>query len=346
MRLSFLKTNLTHLILHAVGNKVADEGVVISKSPLSLSEDLKNILTNFFLKSFNTDRLYCFYHDYKIDLNEVYLHVSNIFDNPDFLCQQSIYLAKLLYNKSVHPQIKSGEFYVAYFKDIEFEGHLTDAIGLFKTEKKDIFLKPEYNEGIYNLKSESGINTKKIDKGCIVINNKKEEGYICIILDLTNKGNDAQYWADDFLHVHQITDTYTNTENIMSLAKSFVKKELTTAKEVTKTEQIDILNKSLQYFKEKESFNITNFEEEVIINPTLVEKFREYKREYESIRNISIDNEFPLSESAIKKQQRSYKRAITLDKKIQIIINGDSDQIERGVDSKGNFYKIYYNNED
>ena len=36
-----------------------------------------------------------------------------------------------------------------------------------------------------------------------------------------------------------------------------------------------------------------------------------------------------------KKQQRSYKRIIRLDKKIQIIIDGNRDHVEQGEDEKG-----------
>ena len=40
----------------------------------------------------------------------------------------------------MHPQIKSGEFYVVYFSDCRFGGKPTDALGLFKSETRDTFL--------------------------------------------------------------------------------------------------------------------------------------------------------------------------------------------------------------
>lgn len=346
MRVNFINTQITKLAIHIVGNKIADEGMILSKSCLTITNDLEDVLSNYFLGSFTTDEFFHLYHDTCLNLNEVFTYVSEIFNDPNSFLEQSINLAKHLYNQSLFPNIKEGEFYVVYFQGIKFDGQNVDAIGIFKTEKKHIFLKTLVHDGNVSINRDTGIDVKKLDKGCLIFNIDKDNGFVISVVDNTNKGNFAKYWTENFLHVCQINDTYTNTENIMSLTKSFVKKELSTAEEITKTEQIDFLNKSLQYFKENGSFNITSFEEEVIINPTLVEKFREYKQEYETTRNISIDDEFRLSESAVKKQQRSYKRAITLDKKIQIIINGDSDQIERGVDSKGKFYKIYFNNED
>ena len=132
----------------------------------------------------------------------------------------------------------------------------------------------------------------------------------------------------------------------MSLTKSFVTKELPKMEEMSKTEQINLLNKSLQYFKEHNTFELADFTNKVISKPSDVERFHDFKRNFEASNNIIIDSQFQLSESAIKKQQRAYKRAINLDKKIQIIINGNSDQIEKGKDARGKFYKIYYNTEE
>lgn len=76
-----------------------------------------------------------------------------------------------------------------------------------------------------------------------------------------------------------------------------------------------------------------------------IEKFHQYKREYEEESQIAIDDQFTISESARKKQQRSYKRVIRLDQKIQIIIDGNRENVEQGEDERGKFYKVYYRQE-
>lgn len=129
-------------------------------------------------------------------------------------------------------------------------------------------------------------------------------------------------------------------------AKSFVTNELPKIGTVSKTEQIGLLNKALQYFKDHDTFDLDNFTEEVIAKPEIVENFQNFKSDFESSNDFRIDRKFQISETAIKKQQRAYRRAINLDKKIQIIINGNSDCVEKGLDSRGTFYKIYYNNEE
>ena len=346
MRANFINTRIAELVVHIVGNKIADDGVVLSKSCFTLSEDLSNLLTNYFLGSFVSDEYHHLHHDTNLNLNEVFSYVSEIFKNPNTFYLQSINLAKHLYNESVYPNIKEGEFYVALLKGVTFEGDEVDVVGIFKTEKKNIFLKTIVDEDSVNIKKDEGTDIKKLDKGCLIFNKERDKGYIVAIVDNTNNGSLSNYWIDDFLHVRKTKDTYTNTENMMSLTKSFITKDLSQSAIISKSEQIDLLNKSLQYFKNNELFKIHDFEHEVIAQPEIVERFRGFKGEYESSRDISIDEEFPLSHTAIKKQQRSYKRAINLDKKIQIIINGNSDRIEKGKDAKGNFYKIYYNEEE
>lgn len=306
---------------------------------------IKRFTYNFFLSSFSSDEYYHFFHETSLKLNEVFSYVSEIFDNPNSFHKQSINLAKHLYNESIYPNIKSGEFYIVHFKGTTFDGKDVDVLGLFKTEKKDFFIRTTVQEDNVCVTEYEGVNLKKPDKGCLIFNINKDNGYIVEVIDNTNKVSQARYWTEHFLHVCQINNAYSNTKNVMSLTKSFVAKALPLTDVLSKKDQIELLNKSLEYFKEKKSFNIADFEAEVISRPEVILQFREYKEEYESARDISIDNDFQLSETAIKKQQRSYKRALNLDKKIQIIINGNTDLIEKGSDSKGKFYKIYYNEE-
>ena len=47
---------------------------------------------------------------------------------------------------------------------------------------------------------------------------------------------------------------------------------------VNKTDQIDLLNRSAEYFKTKEQFNLQEFTEEVIHHGEVVDSFVEFKR--------------------------------------------------------------------
>ena len=342
----FDHTHILSLVIHQVGNKINNESLVLSQNVVSLSETIQENLIEFFLSQFKTEEYYQIYHDVALSLNEVFVYVSQIFDDPETQYDQSVNLAKHLYDQSIHPKIKGGEFYTVYFKDCVVDGDTVDAVGLFKSENKDTFLKVLREDGNFNLESEQGINIKKLDKGCLIFNKERENGYVVAVVDNTNKGVEAQYWIDDFLHIRQHKDEYANTQNVMAMAKNFVTKELPKEFEVSKADQIDLLNKSLKFFKEKETFDIEDFANEVIEQPEVIESFHNFKRNYESENDIVIDDSFSISSNAFKKQQRSYKRIINLDKKIQIIINGNRQNVEQGEDERGKFYKVYYSMEE
>lgn len=334
------------IIVHFVGNKSTEEWLHLSKTCLIIDDDVKIPLEKYFLDSFSTNEYFQLYHDSGIDYNVVYGAATQIFNNHEALYEQSVNLAKHLYEQSTHPKIKGGEFYTVYFKDCIVDGETVDAIGLFKSENKDTFLKVLREGGNFNLESEQGINIKKLDKGCLIFNKDRENGYVVAVVDNTNRGVDAQYWIDDFLHVRQRKDEYANTENTMVMAKQFITKELPKEFDVPKADQIDLLNRSLQFFKEKDSFDMEEFANEVIEQPEVIESFKSYKKSYEEEHATEIDDSFTISQHAFKKQQRSYKRIIRLDKKIQIIIDGNRDHIEQGEDERGKYYKVYYSTEE
>lgn len=338
--------SIKDITFHIVGNKLDQSNIILSKGNIIINHDMEQLLLKYYLSSFTSEEYFHFYHDSDIHLNEVYTFVSKIFENSESFYEQSINLAKHLYNQSTHPKIKGGEFYVVYFKDCIVDGDTVDAVGLFKSENKDTFLKVLRQNGNFNLESEKGINIKKLDKGCLIFNKENENGYVVAVVDNTNKGVEAQYWIDDFLHVRPRKDEYSNTQNVMSMAKSFVTKELAKEYDMPKADQIELLNKSLDFFKSKDTFNLNDFAKEVIAQPEVIKKFQQYKQEYEETNDIAIDNQFAISDAARKKQQRSYKRVIHLDKKIQIIIDGNSDNVEHGKDARGNYYKVYYNEEE
>ena len=162
--------------LHLVGNKSVEDGIILSKTNLDIKDELKGLLINYFLSPFSSEELFELYHDSGIEFNVVYGAASRIFDDPDSLHEQSVNLAKHLYEQSTHPKIKGGEFYTVYFKDCIVDGDTVDAVGLFKSENKDTFLKVLHEGGHFNLKSEQGINIKKLDKGCLIFNKERENG--------------------------------------------------------------------------------------------------------------------------------------------------------------------------
>lgn len=344
--MQFDNSEIKELSIHCIGNKTLGESLVLGKQSIFISDELQNTLLQYFLKPFKSEDFYRFYHDTKLSLNEVFTYVSEIFNNSKSTYLQSKNIAKHLYNQSVHPMTKGGEFYVVYFKDCVFQNEIVDAIGLFKSENKDTFLEIEHVADDFEIDSRQGININKLDKGCLIFNTNSEEGYIVSIVDNTNKGSEAQYWKDDFLSIQPIKNEYHQTNQFLGITKQFVTKQMEEDFEVSKADKIDLLNRSVDYFKAHDQFDKEEFEAEVFQNSNVIESFRKFDQNYRQEHEVEISDTFDISAQAVKKQARAFKSVLKLDKNFHIYIHGNRDLIEQGVDENGRkFYKIYYKEE-
>ncbi|MDR0296253.1 MAG: nucleoid-associated protein [Prevotellaceae bacterium] len=342
---NFPYTNIRHLSVHRVGNKTADEGVYCTKAGIEISTGLHDLLLGYFLTSFKSTEYFHLYHEESLLSNEIYATAQRIFERPNSLHAQSVLLAKYLYEQSTHPKIKSGELYVAYLADCLVDGEAVDAVGLFKSENKEPFLKVEQDNENFVMESELGINLHKLDKGCIIFNTERDKGYMVTVVDNTSRGAEASFWIDDFLHLCQRKDEYYNTQNVLTLCKNFVNNELPQQFDVSKVDQADFLNRSVKFFRENDNFDMDEFANEVIAQPDVIRSFNKYKVEYEKDFDIDIADSFAISDNAVKKQARVFKSVIKLDKNFHIYVHGNRELIERGMDEKGKFYKVYYKEE-
>jgi hypothetical protein len=335
------------IAVHNVGNKLNEEGIRFSKSELRTDETINNLLLTYFLSPFKSEEYYTLFHESDLNLNEVYAFVSEIFDNPENLFEQSINLAKHLYEKSIHPKVRGGEFYVTYFKDCILDGEQVDAVGLFKSETKETFLKVYPQNDGFSIESEAGINIHKLDKGCLVFNTEREKGYKVAVVDNLNKGGEAQYWIDHFLHVLVRNDDYYQTKNVLNLCKSFVVEKFPEQFEASKADQAEMLNKSVKFFKENDNFDMDDFANEVMQAPEMISSFKSYKTEFEIEHGVEINDSFDISNSAVKKQSKFFRSVIKLDKNFHIYVHGNNENIVKGFDQQSgmHYYQLFFNEE-
>ncbi|MCQ2050735.1 MAG: nucleoid-associated protein [Bacteroidaceae bacterium] len=334
------------LALHWVGNQSNDEQCITSSKPFALTQEMNQLLTDYFIGSFKSGERYNFSSETgDLSGNFVYKFVSNIFDNPDMLLDFSVDLATQLYECCDHPQIKGGDFYVVRFSGCSVGNEECDAIGLFKIENKDLFLTIEHDtENKFDMSAVEGISLKKVDKGCLVLNYERQKGYYVMVVDNSNKSN-AQYWVDDFLHLSRRQDAYFQTENMMHLCRNYLIEQLPQDFQVSRADQVDLLNKSMNYFAKSPKFDNQTFQERVLAQPELTNRFNNYRQQYEQDRDIDLGDNFDLNPDAVKKEKRAFKSVIKLDKNFHIYIHGNRDLIEAGTDEKGKFYKLYFNSE-
>ncbi|MEH0156151.1 nucleoid-associated protein [Limibacter armeniacum] len=352
--LDFNSVKLKHIALHKVGNKVQEEDLVLGEFELALEEgsNLQKGVMEYFLKPIKEGAMYHFWDESgDLNLNEMFGFARRLFANPfDEFMLQSQNMAKHLYGNSTHPRIKGGEFYVAYLEDCIVDGDVVDAIGLFKSENKERFLKVSDSEnGQFELKQEEGVNIKKLDKGCLIVKSEEDKGFKVILKDSPQKSVEAQYWKESFLRLMAREDSYYHTQNYLQLCRGFVEDVFNEDHNVEKPQQIDLLNRSLKYFSEKDEFNVVEFENEVIEEPQVIDAFSDYKKDFKEKYEIPVYDEFNISSQAVKKSKKDFKSLIKLDGgKVQIAVKGNEQYIEKGFDNDKNmnYYIVYFHEEE
>ncbi len=335
---------LSGLSVHKVGNSREGDGLLLTDEPITINDDkLDELLRQFFLSGFTTPEFFSFtFSNNDVTLNPLNRFVTEIFKDPETLHAQSRYMADLLYECADHPNVKAGDLYVAYFDNVEVNKETFNAVGIFKVENKSAFLKLVEQNDVLSLIQDKGINPEKLDKGCLILNSNSDNGYkICL-----NKGGETQYWKDDFLKLRPLADSYYFTQNYLTVTKNFVTQQLNEEFDVSRADQIDLLNKSVEYFKTADRFIEEEFVSSVFGNEEVGDSFKKFtEMSFEDL-EAAPPNDFDINNSAVKKQARVFKSVLKLDKNFHIYIHGDKELIEKGVDENGRkFYKIYYTEE-
>jgi hypothetical protein len=338
---------IQEIAIHKVGSNTSDEGVKFAQSSVKISDHISNLLIHYFFSPFKSEEYFNFYHENGIGENEIFKIAAEIFESPDQLFEKSKSLANFLYENSSHPKIKGGEFYVVYFNDCIVDGEQVDAVGLFKSESKETYLKVMPTDENYDIGSDSGININKLDKGCLIFDTEKENGYLVAVVDNLSKGTEAQYWFDHFLHVRQREDVFFKTQSAIKMTREFVTEKMPLEFELDKADQADILNKSKAFFKEHESFDFDDFTSEVMQEPRIIESFKNHKRQYETDHQLAFEDSFDISAPAVKKTSNVFKSVIKLDKNFHIYVHGNRDRIRRGYDEETgmHFYQCFFEEE-
>jgi DNA polymerase III delta prime subunit len=347
--LDYTNTRITNLSVHAIGNKLNGELLKPSKQEIDLKDSkLKDLLFKFFFSPFSGADFYNFTSSNKdFNLNPLFVYCSRLFEQGKNFHKHSVDIAHHLFELSHHPQIKSGDLFVAFFTNLSVNGQVVNAIGIFKSENRQSFLQVNaLDSANFSLLVDEGINVEKLDKGCLIYNIDEDKGFRISILDKSNKGHEAQYWRDNFLMIRPCKDEYHQTKDFLSLTKTFVTAQLGEEFEVNKSDQIDILNRSMEYFKTHESYNKGEFEREVFQDKDVIKSFRKFDEIYREDNDVAFPDNFDISETAVKKQARVFKSVLKLDKNFHIYIHGNKEMIEQGVEKDGRkYYKIYYKEE-
>jgi hypothetical protein len=257
-------------------------------------------------------------------------------------------LTERLYELSVSPKVKGGEFFAVVFDSVLLQGETMPAIGLFKIVQKDAYLRVERSTDAFALGVMEGIPSGKLALAALILGADEAEGYRVLTIDTIKKKDEASMWISQFLNATPIEDNYFNTRHYMAIASDFINQKAPAKFGLDTTEKIDLLNRSSFYFKENENFELDNFAKTLFEDEEQQSVFKEFSTEYAESQGIPLEDQFDISKQAVRKSSRVFKNIIQLDENFQIHVQGRRDLIERGFDEeKGKpFYKIYFDREE
>ena len=348
--INLFNTEIAVLSLHQVGNKSRNEPMFLSDAPYKLTDEIVPLIKEFFLKPFREkeENYFQFSHDVDLEYNDMFNYVSDIFSHQEMAHDTSKLITKHLFEQSNHPHIKNGEVYVAYLKNISIDNNVVDAIGIFKSEIVADFLQFETNENHLDMILKQGISLEKIDKGALIFNYKKEEGYK--ILSVDSNRYDSRYWLEHFLGVDAFQDENFYTKKYLKFTQDFAKDVVFPAED--KKEEVLFMNRAINHFAKNDQFEESNFLNEVIDNPDLVAEFKNYKVDKGEKYSIEDISSFPISNTAVTEARKKIKNVINLDTNIQIkmdFVNQESAEkfVEKGWDEERQmyYYLVYFNKE-
>ncbi|GIM53901.1 nucleoid-associated protein [Capnocytophaga cynodegmi] len=348
--LNLYTTHIDSLSIHRIGNQSKNEPLFLSEQPYSLNDEIVGLLKEYFFKPFREkeENYFRFTHDVDVEFNELYQLVSEIFENENNIHSVSKKIAQHLYNQSNHPHIKSGELYVTLLHDIYLDNNKVTAVGIFKSEMKHSFLQFEENQNQLDIIIQEGVNIHKLDKGCIIFNVNKEDGYKLLSVD--SNRYDTRYWLENFLGVDALIDENFYTKKYLKFSQDFAKDVILPAED--KKQEVMFMNRAINYFAKNDEFEETSFVNEVIDNPELIPEFKHYKVEKGPKYQIEDVSSFPIANKAVSDVRKKIKNVIDLDTNIQIrmgFVNPESAEkfIEKGWDEEKQmyYYLVYFNQE-
>lgn len=350
----FAEARIRKMTVNIVGNKLRDEGFLLSENVQDIgSGELQELLYRYFTASFKDEANHKFYHDVDLSFNEIYSYVSNIFAriDEDGFVEMSHNISRYLYENSLHPRIKKREVYIVHFENCYLDEKYVEAVGIFLSENKDFYLRVNPQLRGVTLDYETGTNVNKLDKGCIVFNVDREQGYRVAIVDIANRGQDAHYWRDRFLKVEEREIPTVFTGNLVKFVSSFANSE--DREDGDRTRSMQLQNDALNYLRSNQQFDLQAFANEVL-EENEIGRFLEQRAAYEESRKVTIGDNFTIEPKVVEREIKKVKFKLILDRKIEVrfldLIPKESyeELIDKGYDEvRGKkFLRIFYSNEE
>ena len=321
--------------IQVVGNKTRGEGLSAA-SVLADVSGSSEFLTKLVEKSFTMDDLKRFSYIESVELNPVYQFVSKMFDDKEAFLKQSVNIATFLYDQSVHPNIRNGELYVLLL-ECEYKKETVEAIAILKSEKKDPFLATDNDGREIFVRTIYGTGLKGLDKGCLVLNVERENGYVVGTVDNTNNGSDAQYWTDSFLHVTNCDDDYHETVKLTEMLTAFSKQ----VAEQNAAEGAVVAKKATVLLKKGEAVQVEELTDKICATDEQREQFVTFRQEFEDAHG-EIADEVNVVAKAASRKPVTRMNMLRVGDVFEVKVLTPEARMEQGKDDAGRYWKLYW----
>ncbi len=250
-------------------------------------------------------------------------------------------IAKHLIEVAQQHDVRTGDLFVVRFHAVELGGAQYDGLGLYKFDDKEVFLESRAKGDNITMQLKRGLGSRKPDQALLVLFTPL--AHTLFVIDDTPQSG---FWQQGFIGMQPKKDHVNSTRNVLEMTKHFITDQLPQDYEIPKADQIDLLNRSVQFFKDNTEFDRDRFAQEVFQTESVIDSFQRFGDRFQEERAVDLQDNFAISAEAVKRQARVFKSVLKLDKNFHIYIHGDRNKIEQGVDEKGRkYYKIYYEQE-
>lgn len=345
----FSNARLFAMSLAKVGNPVRNEPLRSSKRLCRFKDDEAELLTHCFLKCFRTLEPCQLHHHSDLTKNELFAAASAIFENNETLLEQGAAIARHLHAKSNHPNIKSGDLCIALLDDVKVLGESVQALSIVKSESRVPFLQISERDGDLVLTTEQGIYPEKIDKGCLILNHGRADGFTVYLFD--KSGGSTHFWVRDFAGAVPVKNDEFLTRRFSELCVAFAERGV--PENTLQEERMEVASRTLNYLKENEEFDLGDFERRALAEPERIAQFEAFKVDYEEERGEPVAERFPVSKKEAEKATNRLRSRMRLDVGVDLkfssgFIHQAAHFLERGHDAdKGMEYiKIFFRKEE
>ncbi|MEO0415705.1 MAG: nucleoid-associated protein [Verrucomicrobiota bacterium] len=345
LTVNFSEAELMGMGLAKVGNPQRQEGLVTSQSPCKFSREDADLLTHCFLKSFRQ------LEQHKLEGgkdNPLAGYAEKLFADWDALLDVSASIARHLYSNSNHPNIKSGDLCVALLDGILVDGAQCDGISIIKSESKVPFLQVTAEGEDLQLTTQQGIYPDKIDKGCLILNHGKDDGYVIYLFD---RSGNTQFWSKDFVNAVPVQNEEYLTKRYTDMCNAFAKSG--EKDDEMRSQRAAVAKKAVSYMAETDDFNIDELQEVALEAPQMAEEFSAFKKNYEEEKvGVPLEENFAVSKKEAKKAERKIQSKMNLDVGVEMKFSPGFQKsadnfVDKGYDEEKrmNYIKIYYHEE-